>query len=198
MHAPVPYHRHLPAISSNEAFSAFAGPGGLCSGPPPMIYTVAIMNQEAIAMVCGNGFTQLLERPWRRGMRGHIDVKKSAVGVFDNHKDIEPTEGYRHRHAEVTGHDGLGMIAHKRRPGLRRHACAWTGSQEFRHLFPYGAWRDAQSQLEQQFIGDTLFGPTSDSHGSSGGQGLAALARSIVQVEISISRTGEIFGDAGG
>jgi hypothetical protein len=33
--------------------------------------------------------------------------------MVDNHKDVEDTKGCRHRHTEVVGHDGLGMIAQK-------------------------------------------------------------------------------------
>jgi hypothetical protein len=35
---------------------------------------VSVMDEEAITMVAGNRFPQLLERPLRCWMRGHIDV----------------------------------------------------------------------------------------------------------------------------
>ena len=57
--------------------------------------TVAVMDEEAIGMVRGKGFTQLLQRPLRRGRRGHIDVQQSAARVLDNHEHIEETKSRR-------------------------------------------------------------------------------------------------------
>jgi hypothetical protein len=74
---------------------------------------VAVMDQKTVAMVGRQRFTQLLDRPWRRGMRRHIGIQNPASRMFHDHKDIEETKGRRHHHAEVTGDDGLGMIANK-------------------------------------------------------------------------------------
>jgi len=39
--------------------------------------------------------------------------------MFHHDKDVEEARGRRDRYAEVTGDDGLGVIADKRPPALR-------------------------------------------------------------------------------
>jgi hypothetical protein len=45
-------------------------------------------------------------------------MEDAASGMFHKDKDIQEPEGCRHNNAEITGHDGLGMIAHKGLPAL--------------------------------------------------------------------------------
>ena len=54
--------------------------------------TIAVMDEEAVVMVRWNRFTQLLQRPFRRWMRGHIDMQQPARGVFHDHKDSRGDE----------------------------------------------------------------------------------------------------------
>ena len=75
-------------------------------------------------MVRWDRFAQLLQRPWGRGMRRHIDMQDPAGGVFHDHKDVEEAKGRRDHHAEVARDDRLGMIAHKGPPALGRRAFA--------------------------------------------------------------------------
>jgi hypothetical protein len=45
------------------------------------------------------------------------------------------------------------VIANKGRPALIAARVSWWG---FGHVFPCSAWRDANTQLEEQFIGNAL------------------------------------------
>jgi hypothetical protein len=110
---------------------------------------IAVMDEEPVAMVHGNGFTQLLQGPCRRGMRHYIDVQKSAAGMFDDHKDIEEAEGCRDGDTKVAGHDRLGMIPDEGRPSLGWYALAGASVWALGHILTYGSRRDAQAQLEQ-------------------------------------------------
>ena len=101
---------------------------------------IAIMDEEAIAMVRWDRFAQLLQCPGGCGMRGHIDMQNPACGVFHQHKHVEEAKGRRDHHTEVTGHDRLGMIAHKGPPALRRHTFPSTRVQALRQILPDGAW----------------------------------------------------------
>src|SRR6266568_627741 len=72
---------------------------------------VAVMDEEAVAVIRRYRFAQLLEGPLRRGMRRDVDMEQSATGVFNDHKDVEQTKRCSDHDAEITGHDRLGMIA---------------------------------------------------------------------------------------
>src|SRR5213593_228605 len=114
----------------------------------PRAETVPVMDAEAIAMVEGNCFPQLLERPRRCRMRGHIDVQESAACIFNDHKHVERTKGCRDHDTEVARHHGLGMVAHKGSPALGLHAFAGTPLAMFRPILPHGARRDSQAKLQ--------------------------------------------------
>ena len=101
---------------------------------------IAIMEEEAIAMVRWDRFAQLLQCPGGRGMCRHIDMQDPACRVFHEHKHVEEAKGRRDHDTEVTGHDRLGMIAHKGPPALRRRAFPSTRVQALGQILPYGAW----------------------------------------------------------
>jgi hypothetical protein len=64
---------------------------------------VPVMQQEAAAMVSGDGFAQLLERPLGCGMGGHIAVENAARGVLHHDKHVEQAKGGCNDCAEITG-----------------------------------------------------------------------------------------------
>ena len=109
--------------------------------------TVAVMEQETVGVVGGHRFAQLLECPGSSGMGRHIDVEDTPRRVFHEHEDIQETKGRRHDDAEITGHDGLGMIAHKGLPALGCGSFAWPMLPALGHVFPHRAWRYPQTQL---------------------------------------------------
>ena len=101
---------------------------------------VAVMQQEAVTMVRGDGFAQLPQGPGSGGMCGHIDVQNPACCMFQEHKHVEETKGRRDHDAEITGHDGPGMIAYKGLPALRRRTFPSTRVRALRQILAYGAW----------------------------------------------------------
>jgi len=79
---------------------------------------IPIMDQDAIRVIGWNGCSELLHGPLSRGVCRHIDVKESAAGMFNHHKDIQNAKRRGDRHTEVTGHDTLGVITDERRPAI--------------------------------------------------------------------------------
>src|ERR687896_2758037 len=106
------------------------------------------MDEEAVAVIGGYRFAQLLQGPLCCGMGRDIDVEQSAAGVLNNHKYIEQTKGCGDGDAEVAGHNRLRMIAHKRCPTLRLDTCARTAVQMLGHILPHGSRRYLQTELE--------------------------------------------------
>src|SRR5262249_21685122 len=100
---------------------------------------VPVVQEKTVAMVSRNGFTQLLECPGGRGMRGHIHVEDTARGMFHQHKHVEETKGRRDHDAEVAGDDHLRIVTHKGAPALGRRTFAVTVVYAFRHVLPDGA-----------------------------------------------------------
>ena len=101
---------------------------------------IAIMEEKAIGMIRWDGFAQLLQGPGGGGMRGHIDVQNPACGMFYEHNHVEQAKGGSDHHTEVTRDDGLGMIAHKGLPALRRRTFPPPRVQAFRQILADGAW----------------------------------------------------------
>ena len=114
------------------------------------------MDHDAVRVIGRNGFAELLHGPLSRGICRDTNVKESATGMFNNHKDIQGAKRRRDCDTKVTGHDPLGMIAKKRCPALRVTARAWATDAVTRHIFPHRSRRHAQAELEQQFVGNTL------------------------------------------
>ena len=57
---------------------------------------IAVVDQELITMVIGNGFPALLQCPVWRGMRGHVVVQNTAAADFHHEKDQQHLEPDRH------------------------------------------------------------------------------------------------------
>jgi hypothetical protein len=91
-------------------------------------------------MIGRDGFAQLLDRPrCRRGCRDMV-VQDATGRVFHNHEHREEAKRSRDHNAAITGHDGLGMSAHKRPPVLGRHAMPSTMVEALRPILPHGPW----------------------------------------------------------
>src|SRR5215470_18240566 len=101
---------------------------------------IAIMEEKAIVMIRWDCFAQLLQGTGGGGMRGHIDVQNPACCMFHEHKHVEEAKGRRDHDAEITGHDGPGLIAYKGLPALRRRTFPSPRVQAFRQILAYGAW----------------------------------------------------------
>ena len=101
---------------------------------------VAVMEQETVGMVSGNCFAQLLQGPRRCRMRRDIGMHDAARGMVHDDEYVEEAKGCCDHHAEITGHDGLGMIAHKGLPSLGRRAFPSPRVQALGQILAYGAW----------------------------------------------------------
>jgi hypothetical protein len=117
------------------------------------------MEEEPVGVVGWYRFAQLLECPGGSGMGRHMDVEDTPSRVFHEHEDIQETKGRRHDDAEITGHDGLGMITHKGLPALGCGTFAWPMLPALGHVLPDGPWRHAQAQLQQELIRNALLAP---------------------------------------
>jgi hypothetical protein len=120
---------------------------------------VAVMDEEAVAVIGRYRFAQLLQGPLCRGMCRDVDMEQSAAGVLNDHKDVEQTKGCGDGDTEVAGHDRLRMIAHKGGPTLRLETCARTSIQTLGHVRTHGSRRYLQTELESQLIGHALLTP---------------------------------------
>jgi hypothetical protein len=69
--------------------------------------------------------SQLLQRPLDSGMRRHVDVRQSPISMLDEHEHVEYPERHGHRHEEIAGDDGPGVISQERRPALIAARPAW-------------------------------------------------------------------------
>jgi hypothetical protein len=59
------------------------------------------MNDETVRVLSWNGFSELLQGPFRRRMSRHIAVHNPACPDFDEHKHVEDAKGRRYDHEEI-------------------------------------------------------------------------------------------------
>jgi len=114
------------------------------------------MDEKMIAMVRGDGFSQLLQCPRCSGVGCHIAVHNPPGLVFDNDQDVEQPKRRRHDDTKVTGQYGCRMIANKGGPAL---ITTGLSARVFGHVLAYRAGRNLDPQLEQQLIGNALLAP---------------------------------------
>jgi len=86
------------------------------------IDAVVIVDQESMRRVARDQHSELLCRPIRRGMFGHIPVPDPAGADFQHHEDVDDAERGRDRDEEIAGQDRAGVIPHERAPQLRLRA----------------------------------------------------------------------------
>jgi hypothetical protein len=76
------------------------------------------VNDESVTLVFGDALSELLERPFRRGMTGHVEVTDSSAAHFHDDEHIEQPECRRRNEEKVRSNNGFGMIAYKSHPAL--------------------------------------------------------------------------------
>src|SRR5262249_49508981 len=94
---------------------------GLVAGQPHDAWRETAHGQAmviAVAMVSRDRFAELVEGPSSRGMHRDIDMQDATGGTFHHNKDIKQAKGGCDHQTEITGHDRLSMVAHKRCPTL--------------------------------------------------------------------------------
>jgi len=120
-------------------------------------------------------------------VRGHVDVYQFPCTEFDSDKEVKTLEVGGDDRQEVACHDHVGVVVHKRQPALlTATATRWA----FRHVLAYGARRDLDTELQQEFIGDAFLTPTDV--GPFGGSTREALQGSgVAHNDIFTARTAE-------
>src|SRR5687767_14592333 len=111
-------------------------------------------------------------------MRRHLDMKQPSAGVLNDDKHTEDAKSRGDCHAKVTSHDTLGVIANKGGAALRLAAFAWGTDAVVGHVFTYGSWRDFQTELEKEFVGDAFLSPRQILHGHASNESLQVLWQS--------------------
>ena len=106
---------------------------------------IAIMDEKTVAMVRGDGFSQLLQCPRCSGVGCYITMHNPTGMVFDNDQDVEQPKRCRHDDAEVTGQYGCRMIVNKGGPAL---ITTWLSARVFGHVLAYRTGRNPDPQLE--------------------------------------------------
>lgn len=79
---------------------------------------IAVMDQEPIWMITGDGFAELLQCPLGGRVTGHVAVQNAAAANFHGHKDKQHLEAGCDRNQEVAGDDALRMILDEGHPVL--------------------------------------------------------------------------------
>src|ERR1700758_499596 len=105
--------------------------------------SIAVAQQVARGLVEGERFSQLLSRPLRGGVGGHIAVENAPAVMSQHQKHVKNLEAKGGHSEEVDRDQLLGVILQERAPGLRRRLAA------AHHVFAYAALPDVDAQLEQ-------------------------------------------------
>jgi hypothetical protein len=71
------------------------------------------MDEKTVTVVGRDDFAQLLQGPGSRRVVCDITMHNPPGLVFDDYQDVERSERCGNDDAEVTGHNGRGMIAKK-------------------------------------------------------------------------------------
>jgi hypothetical protein len=102
-------------------------------------------------MIARNRFAKLLQRPGCRWMRGDV------AGTM---RRVPTSISSRHHDQEIAGDDGLGMIADKRPPVLRRGPQVAPSLRLGRPIGAHCTWRNIDTQLHRQLCCYTCLSPS--------------------------------------
>ena len=88
-----------------------------------------------------------------------LQCRMRRTSHFHHHEHVQHSEASRDGYQEVSGHDGLRVVADKRPPLLR--ACSPTASRItiVRPIRTHRSWRNQDPELHRQFRCDALFAP---------------------------------------
>jgi hypothetical protein len=87
---------------------------------------------------------------------GERNVRQTARAVLDDDEHVQHPKRRRDGDEEVAGEDGPCMTLQEGRPAL---VAAGSPGRSLGQVLAHGSWRDPNSRLEQQFVGDALFAP---------------------------------------
>src|SRR5271165_4639765 len=118
------------------------------------------MDQEPVGMIARNRFAKLLQSPGCRWMRGDVAMHDAPCPDLHEDEHIESSKPSGHHDQEIAGDDGLGMIADKRPPVLRRVPPVAPSLRFGRPIGAHRTWRNIDTQLHRQLRCHTRLSPS--------------------------------------
>jgi hypothetical protein len=104
-------------------------------------------------MIARNRFAKLLQGPGCRWMRGDVAMHDAPCPDLHQEEHIESSKPGRHHDQEIAGDNGLGMIADKRPPVLRRGPPVASSLRFGRPIGADRTRRNVDTQLHRQLRG---------------------------------------------
>src|SRR5215813_7203451 len=164
VHSPIPNsHVKMAFVEWNQEVQTFAtkaaaeslahrvrlwGPHWRTQNPYPQICktlveilredAVAVVDDEAVRLIARQGFPELLQRPFRRGVGSDVLVENLTGSELHYNEDVEGTECGGDHHEEIASHNYLGMIVDEGQPALFR--VRRTHRTVIAKVFTDGAW----------------------------------------------------------
>jgi hypothetical protein len=102
-------------------------------------------------MIARNRFAKLLQGPGCRWMCGDVAMHNAPCPDLHEEEHIESSKPGGHYDQEITGDDGLGVIADKRPPVLRTGPPVASPLRFWRPIGAHCAWRNIDTQLHRKF-----------------------------------------------
>jgi len=118
---------------------------------------VAIVDEPAIAVVTGDGLSELLESPLRCGMLRDVEMQQTPAAELHDDEHVQDLEAGGHDREEVAGNNGLSMVADKGGPALI--GLSVSGRRVELENFADGLVADIDAQLEVDLVGDASDAP---------------------------------------
>ena len=115
------------------------------------------MDKKFVWMIERQRFAELLDGPFGGGVGRDAGVQNPARTDFHGDEDVEHFEVERDRLEEVASYDGLGMGLDERGPSL---ATITTTRSVIAEVLADRSRRNANAELQLEFIGDALFTPS--------------------------------------
>jgi hypothetical protein len=115
--------------------------------------SVAVVDHESVWVVVGKKLAELLNRPFRGWVIGHIDMQHLVEANLHRDENVDYAKRSRHGDKEIAGDDSLRMVTDKRRPTVTFSAAAGLIGVQ---VFPHGSRRDSNSEFDEQLVGDVF------------------------------------------
>ena len=110
---------------------------------------VAVANEKPVGVIAWNCFSKLLQGPLGRWVSGDIAAHDTPCPHLHEDEYVKSSESGGHHDQKIAGDDGLGVIANKGPPVLRRGS-AWASSIRFgRPIGAHGARRNIDAKLHR-------------------------------------------------
>src|SRR5215831_2267743 len=81
---------------------------------------VPVLDHKTIGMIARKCLAELLQRPFRSRMSGHVVVEDTTASDLHPHEYVQVSKSGCDHDEKVTGHDDLGMVVDEGQPALFR------------------------------------------------------------------------------